>query len=302
MARYYTFYTIILILVVRLSIAFAQPVEPNVDAISGKHPSGEITDRRQKTARAVVTASATTSTDIPSPYDTLAYNFANTTSCRNFYAEWRANKTITDCHPVSLLLENSNAFFHALRSNTTTSRILNTTCAQDVDQCTSIMSNLAVDLLKSKNCGLDYQNGNSVVQGTYRDLVAYKPIYSATCLKNTATQNYCFVDAISNSTSPDDYSVYLMPLGTALSTGSKPSCSTCLRNTVDLFSQWAKVDGQPLTMTYLSSASVMNAYCGTDFAPTNITVGSSTVTAGASAAVPSGVGVVLSVLLALCLV
>ncbi|CAI7622381.1 unnamed protein product [Penicillium bialowiezense] len=289
---------IILITIFCLSIATAQPLEQNANILvqSGRHPSGEIVaDRQQSThqkaARAILTASNVTDTDMPVPYDTLAYNFANTTSCINFYAAWRANKTITDCHAVSLLLENSNAFFHTLRSNASISRVLNTSCTQDTNKCAAIMSDLAADLLKDENCREDYHNGNSVVKGTYRDLIAYEPMYRATCLRNPSTQQYCFVDAALNSTSPDDYNVYFMPLGNTLGAGSKPTCSRCLQSTMDVFSGWAKVDGQSLDTTYLPSARVINAHCGAGFAVTNITVGSEASTGGAGVAIPlPGVG------------
>ncbi|CAG7984947.1 unnamed protein product [Penicillium salamii] len=304
MARYNPLY-LILITVLCLSIASAQPVEQNANMHSGRHASGAIIADRQSTtyqekaARDIVTASNTTSTDMPAPYDTLAYNFANTTSCIDFYTKWRANKTITDCHAISLLLENSNAFFHTLRSSAAITRILETSCTQDAKKCTSIMDDLAADLLKSENCREDYHNGNSVVKGTYRDLVAYEPMYRATCLRNPVTQKYCFVDAASNSTSPDDYNIYFMPLGNSLGMGSKPTCSECLQASMDLFSGWAKVDGQPLATTYLPSAKGINAHCGAGFATTNITVGSDAVT-GAGLAIPlPRVGMVISALVAL---
>ena len=291
MAHYNPLY-LILITILCLSIATAQPVESNAIIQSGGYQG--------KAARDIVTASNTTSTDMPTPYDTLAYNFANTTSCIDFYTTWRANKTITDCHAISLLLENSNAFFHTLRSSAAITRVLETSCTQDAKRCASIMNDLAADLLKSDNCREDYHNGNSVVKGTYRDLVAYEPMYRATCLRNPVTENYCFVDAASNSTSPDDYNAYFMPLGNALAVGSKPTCSSCLQATVDLFSGWAKVDGQPLATTYLSSARTINAHCGAGFAVTNITVGSDAVTGGAGIAIPlPGLGMVMSVLVAL---
>lgn len=148
------------------------------------------------------------------------------------------------------------------------------------------MTSLAADLLKPSNCGEDYGNGNSVVKGTYHDLVAYEPVYRATCLTSPSTSNYCFVDALSNSTSPDDYSVYFMPLGNPLGKKAAPTCNDCLQATMEIFSRWAKKDGQPLDTTYLPSAEVVNGRCGDDFANTNITVGSSIVTAGAGLATP----------------
>jgi hypothetical protein len=148
------------------------------------------------------------------------------------------------------------------------------------------MTALAADLVKPENCGDDYENGNSVVKGMYRDLVAYEPVYRATCLTNPSTKDYCFVDAVANSTAPDDYNVYLLPLGTPLTVGVVPTCNRCLKVTMDLFSGWARRNGQSLDSTYLPSAKIVNANCGDDFVSTNITVGSADVMAGAGLAVP----------------
>lgn len=55
---------------------------------------------------------------------------------------------------------------------------------------------------------------------------------------------------------------------------------------MDIYSGWARRDGQPLDTTYLPSAKIVNAHCGDGFAATNITVGSVDVRAGAGLAVP----------------
>ncbi|KAJ5308650.1 hypothetical protein N7508_004029 [Penicillium antarcticum] len=288
---------ILIILCISTFATLAQPVEasdqPDAVARSAWEPSGEIADQQRSfrskehlahekaLQRRILTASTSSSSELPTPYDTLSYDFANSTSCINFYKKWRANSTITDCHAVSLLLTNSNSFFHTLTSAAATSRVLDASCSQDVSQCSAIMSSLAADLLGSDNCAEDYGNGNSVVTGTYKDLVAYEPMYRATCLTSPSTQDYCFVDAVSNSSAPDDYNVYFMPIGSALSAGAEPTCSQCLQATMALFARWAKKDGQSLDTTYLPSARIINSHCGSEFASTNVTVGSNVIS-GAS--------------------
>ncbi|KAJ5400155.1 hypothetical protein N7465_010644 [Penicillium sp. CMV-2018d] len=312
MSRLYHIYNLLIIITILCLSTRAESVEPTDLPVlrSAWHLSGEIktTDRQSLQAptaettirrRTIVTASPST-TEIPKPFDTLSYNFANSSTCIDFFAKWRANTTITNCNAISLLIENSNAFFHTLNSAPATSRILDTSCSADVSQCASIMTSLAADLLKPDNCGDDYENDNSVVKGTYRDLVAYEPMYRATCLTNPSTKNYCFVDAVSNSTVPDDYSVYLMPLGTPLTGGDVPTCNRCLKATMELFSGWARRDGQSLDSTYLPSAKIVNAHCGDGFAWTNITVGSVDVRAGAGLAAPLpklGISTVMALLL-----
>ncbi|KAJ6080448.1 hypothetical protein N7467_010201 [Penicillium canescens] len=321
MAPLYTTLILIILLCISSIATLAQPAEASdqseaVVPRSAWEPSGEIIADQQRSStsgeqpahekalqRRILTASTSSPSELPTPYDTLSYDFANSTSCINFYKKWRANSTITDCHAVSLLLANSNSFFHTLTSAAATSRVLDASCSQDVSQCSAIMTSLAADLLHSDNCAEDYGNGNAVVTGTYKDLVAYEPMYRATCLTSPSTQDYCFVDAVSNSSAPDDYNVYFMPIGSALSAGAKPTCSQCLQATMDLFARWAKKDGQSLDTTYLPSARIINAHCGAGFANTNVTVGSNQVTAGAGLTIPlpglwsaTVVGLVLAIL------
>ncbi|KAJ5654680.1 hypothetical protein N7490_001683 [Penicillium lividum] len=308
---------LILILIVCLSTStLAHPALATdlVDPRSASYPSGEIVDlqaspeRRGDTfldtqdqdavaeslrhdvnhglQRRILNASTETSTTMPEPFDTSSNNFANS-SCVSFFDKFLANSTVTKCHAVSLLLTNSNAFFHDLSSATKTSRVLDTTCSEPVEKCQSIMTSLAAQMLYEDNCGPDYEAGNSVVTDTYQQLMAYEPVYRATCLTNPTTQDYCFVDAVTNTTAPNDYNVYFIPIGTTLTKG-KLTCNECLSATMDVYAQWATVDGQALDSTYISSAKVVNEYCGSGFAVTNLTIGSDsvTVTAGAGLTVP----------------
>lgn len=233
--------------------------------------------------------------DMPTAFDTISNNFANA-SCVSFFEKFLSNTTVTDCHAVSLLLENSNSFFHILTSAKATSRVLDTACSQPLSKCSTIMTNLASQMLSDSNCGQDYQSGNAFVQGAYEDLMAYEPMYLATCLTNSATGDYCFVDAVQNSTVPNDYNVYLMPLGSTISS-SKLTCGQCLKDTMTTLAHWATVDGQALDTTYLPSARIVNDLCGTGFANVNITVGSDTVSSGARLTLPMpNIRLVVSVL------
>ena len=136
-------------------------------------------------------------------------------------------------------------------------------------------------MLKHSNCGGDYESNNSVVQNVYQELMAYEPMYSASCLSNPDTKDYCFVDAVTNTTAPNDYNVYFIPIGSTLSSSGKLTCNKCLQATMKIFAHWATIDGQSLDSTYLPSATVVNNHCGSNFATTNVTVGSDKVTAGA---------------------
>lgn len=230
--------------------------------------------------RSIVTADNSTSTDLPTAFDTLSNNFANAT-CVAFFDTFRSNSTFTDCVAISLLLGNSNSFFHTLTSTVATSHVLDVACAQPVAKCASVMTSLAKQMLHDNNCGGDYESQNSVVQNVYHELMAYEPMYHASCLTNPSTKDYCFVDAVTNTSAPNDYNVYMVPIGSTLTSSGQLTCNECLQATMNVFAQWASIDDQSLDTTYLPSAKVVNNYCGPNFASTNVTVGSDVVTAGA---------------------
>ncbi|KAJ5688587.1 hypothetical protein N7462_002979 [Penicillium macrosclerotiorum] len=259
-----------------------QPRAENRSPSAGSASSNSIDE--SLLARRATSSSSDSSDDLPTAFDTLSNNFANA-SCVAFFEDFRANATVTNCHAVSLLLENSNSFFHILSNSSATSHVLDVACSQSVAKCASIMTTLAKEMLDDDNCGQDYDSNNSVVQGTYQDLMAYEPIYLASCLTNPDTDDYCFVDAVTNTTAPDDYNVYFIPIGSTLTSG-KLTCNTCLKQTMKIFSEWASVDDQSLDTTYIPSAKVVNQLCGANFATTNVTVGSDAVTSGAKQTTP----------------
>ncbi|EAW08406.1 uncharacterized protein ACLA_031390 [Aspergillus clavatus NRRL 1] len=222
----------------------------------------------------LVARSGTTSNDsLPTAFDTnLSTNFT-TQSCPKFFNEFLSDSTVTKCHAISLLLHDSTSFFHTLTSAAATSHVLDLACAASVDQCKDTMARLATRLTTDDACGKDYKLGNPLVTDAYTAMVTYEPVYRATCLKNPTTKDYCFVDAATNTSSPQNLDAYSLPAGFAL--GSPyPTCNPCLQASMDIFSRWAQVDGQPLNRAYLPAAQTLNRRCGTNFANVNITVGS----------------------------
>lgn len=107
----------------------------------------------------------------------------------------------------------------------------------------------------------------------YTDLIVYAPIYRATCLQSPTTNNYCFVDAVTNTTNAVDYDVYFVPYGSAISSKPWPTCNECLQATLNVYKEYASVDGQPLAGSYLPTARGVNGVCGEGFADVNVTVG-----------------------------
>ncbi|KAL4915725.1 hypothetical protein BDW62DRAFT_187780 [Aspergillus aurantiobrunneus] len=213
------------------------------------------------------------SSNFPTAFDTSLSNNFTSNSCPDYFAKFLSDSTFTDCHAISTLLRDSTGFFHTLTSAVSTSHVLDLACSADVASCASTMSSFASDLIDDDNCGQDYEDGNPHVTNAYFDMIAYEPIYRTTCLQSPDTSNYCFVDAVTNTSNPADYDVYFLPYGSTIDSSSLPTCSPCLQATLDIFSDWAQVEHQPLADSYLPSATAINDRCGAGFANVNITIG-----------------------------
>lgn len=250
-----------------------------------------------------------TTEDFPNPFDTsLGTNYTKK-SCPKFFTKFLSDSSFQSCHALSLLLRNSNSFFYTLHSATATSHLLDIACSASVSQCTSTLSSLAKELIKDDNCGEEYKLGNPNVVDAYIDLISYEPLYHASCLKDPSTDNYCFVDAATNSTNPADYDIYFIPFGNALEDhdeaswdNNTPTCNKCLRETMGVYKGFARVDGQPLVQSYLPSARVVDRHCGGGFADLNVTVGAVKkveTSGGLTLGVGTGLGWVVGAVLAL---
>ncbi|RMZ45800.1 hypothetical protein AFCA_001480 [Aspergillus flavus] len=217
-------------------------------------------------------SSSSSSSETPTPFDTnLSTNFTSD-SCPKFFKNFLSDTKFTNCYAISMLLRDSSSFFQTLKSAPATSHLLDLSCAADVDQCSSLMTDLASRITKSDACGKDYDLGNPVVTDAYTDMIIYEPMYRASCLKNPSTGDYCFVDAATNSSNPSDYDVYFIPYGSAITNAPYPTCNKCVQASMDVFGEWAQKSGQPLAHSYLPSARSINSKCGVSFANANITV------------------------------
>ncbi|KAL8709587.1 MAG: hypothetical protein Q9220_005679 [cf. Caloplaca sp. 1 TL-2023] len=181
------------------------------------------------------------------------------------------NDTFNSCLPFSLLLQNSMSFFSVSKSKESITRTLDATCKVVEPTCNTLMSSFATQLRQDSNCGSDYRRQQPLVLSAYNGLVAYDPLYKAGCAKDEQSGDYCFANAITNASSPTDSYPYYLPLGIALPGGSSPSCTSCLKNTMDIFNQAANAKTQqPLLATYGAAAQMVDVGCGPNFA--NLTV------------------------------
>ena len=252
------------------------------------------------------TATSTTaaSTPLPSPFDTsLGSNFTSQ-ACPDFFNAFLNNATFEDCRPTSLLLQNSNSFFRTSRSPELLSQALDVSCAASLAQCSPLMSSLASRLIEDSNCGQDYRNENPLVTQARAGFIAYEPLYRATCLKNGDTGNYCFADAINNSSNPSDSYPYYTALGTHLPGGSRPTCNKCIQDTMEIFAGYAAMREQPVSTTYTSTAQQIALGCGPDFVNATVPVGtvSSAATKQSAVTIASDLRAVVVGLLVACVI
>lgn len=119
-------------------------------------------------------------------------------------------------------------------------------------------------------CVSDYALQNPVVLQINNGLLAYQTLYAASCLKSTFTQNYCFADAITNSSSPSDSYIYYLPIGQGLASSATPSCNRCLQDTMQLFKTASADRTLPIANTYGRAALLVNGVCGSNFVATTL--------------------------------
>lgn len=201
--------------------------------------------------------------ELPKPLDTgLSSNF--TSSCASFLNRMRNSDDVTNCHPFSLMLQTSSGFFDASKSVLRITQTLDATCSANATQCRSTLDNYARELNTATACKTDYSNNNPLVLQVYNGLVAYGPSYQASCLKD-GQGNYCFANAVSNTSSPTDSYAYYLPIGQQMPGGSRPTCNSCLQQAMAIFSHYASNATQPISKTYTSAAQQLSISCGSTF-------------------------------------
>lgn len=90
-------------------------------------------------------------------------------------------------------------------------------------------------------------------------------MYSATCLQNPESQNYCFATAVTNTSNPSDIYFYSMPYNLSLPGSSTPSCGFCTDETMGIFHAATADSSMPIAATYPEAARQVNTICGPDF-------------------------------------
>ena len=180
------------------------------------------------------------------------------------------------------LLQTSSSFFQATKHATQLTRVLDASCSIEVDSCDSIMASYAQQLRADGGCGADFKLNNPAVIEAYDGFVGYRAVQQATCRKAAAKEDgagkYCYVNAVTNVSSPTSNYIYYLPVGVGLPAGAMPACNRCLEDTMNGFASFASNETQPVSAVYPQAAQQINLNCGPKYV--NSTVQS---TSGAAA-------------------
>lgn len=162
-------------------------------------------------------------------------------------------------------MQTSNSFFAAMQSPLSLIRTLDATChIPSYSSCSTLMYSLATDL-STDACKNDLSLGNPVATQAYNALVAYDTLYAASCLTSATTGNYCYADAVSNSSAPTSSYIYYLPLGMSLPGGARPACTECLKDTMSVFAAAAENRQSDFRGNYAQAAQVLDLTCGPGF-------------------------------------
>jgi len=166
---------------------------------------------------------------------------------------------------LTIPYQSSNSFFDVTKSAFEVTQTLDATCSADTNICNPLLASLAANISAPANCASDLATQNPLIQQAELGLKAYKPLYSASCLRNPQTSSYCFADAITNATSPTDSYIYYLPLNISLPGGSQPTCNACLKSSMAIFSAASSDRKSAIANTYLTAAQQINVQCGPGF-------------------------------------
>ena len=100
-----------------------------------------------------------------------------------------------------------------------------------------------------------------------------------------------FANAITNTTAVTDSYPYYLPLGVSLPGSSRPTCNTCLQDTMAIFSSFAGNTTQPISQTYGDAAQQIDIGCGPTFVN-----GTAAPLKGGAGAVGAGLGSMIALL------
>ena len=214
----------------------------------------------------VVATPTVTEAPIPSPFDTNL-NTKNFTAegCPAFFEWFLKNDAFKECVPMSLFIRTSSAFSEIIQSFARITRLLEIACATPKERCSRLMSELADKIVEEDACGADYDRGNPLVEMARNGFLSYPYVRDATCLMNPDTDNYCYADASTNSTSTAGVYPFYIGVGLTFPSGVRPICNRCLQAVMQIYAGAAKIKEQPVSGIYNDAAEKINIGCGPSF-------------------------------------
>lgn len=143
------------------------------------------------------------------------------------------------------------------------------------------MSALATELA-TEACEKDLGLENPLATQAYAGLVSYDTLYAASCLTSPNTGNYCYADAVSNTSAPTSSYIYHLPLGLSLPGGTRPACTNCLKDTMSIFASAASSKTGEFRGNYAQAAQVVDLTCGPGFVEAGVALSAGTKVGGSS--------------------
>jgi hypothetical protein len=186
-------------------------------------------------------------------------------SCPNFIENLLGSDEFQRCYPFSMLMQTSSSFFQAQKQLVSIVRVLDASCKADVDTCSDFMRTAARNLTESENCEAEWENGLTTVMQAYRGLMAYEMMYTAACLQDPETENYCFATSVTNTSTPSDTYLYFLPYNLSMPGSSSPSCTWCNQEVMGIFHAASANRRQLIATTYEGAARQVNTMCGQAF-------------------------------------
>ncbi|KAH7887048.1 hypothetical protein F5I97DRAFT_1807133 [Phlebopus sp. FC_14] len=224
--------------------------------------------RGTPTLAPTVPANPVLPTPFPQPFDTTLSTGFSTNSCYNFFINMTQSDPFRSCRPFSLLLTKSQAFQQAQKDINAMNTDVWGTCNTDIvqNQCDANMAWFAATLQSS--CRTDLAAQNAMATDTLIALQAYDLMRNAGCQVDTATNAYCYVEAVADP-DPSSYWFYLLPLGRPLVLITNGVCSVCTQTLMamyaDALSSSNSTSLAALAQVYTDAANSVNNACGPSY-------------------------------------
>jgi hypothetical protein len=227
-------------------------------------------DETDKTASSTASASSTdeaetSSVPLPVPFDGTPSSEFNTlegdNSCPSFMSSLLNSETFNDCYPLSMMVTKSASFFKAKRSLTNMVRTLDKACDVDVEACASFMATAASNLTSEDNCKDEFDQGVTVVIDAYQGLMNYEVMYQVSCLEDEESGQYCYANAVTNTSNSSDSYIYFLPYDLDLPGPAVPNCNWCNQETLDIFHAASANRDLGIANTYEEAARLINNLC-----------------------------------------